>query len=762
MLPRIESYPAPLLQSENALKNLGASAVSDVLSRTDSFIEQRPYQNDCLQVLTNVRAQGETKALIHMATGLGKTTVAAKDVENYLQAKPAAKVLFLCHQNEILDQARTRFEQVLGGNGFSYGTFNGQSKDMHEVTCLFASMQTMRDWKDAFYPHEFDYIVVDESHHSKAETYEPVINYFQPAFMAGYTGTPDREDLKDIREIFGQEVYSKPLTAALAEGLLAVPDYRVILDNIQEGVLDEQIDANLAELNRILFIPKRDEEIAQIVLEKTAAIKEPRTMIFCPSISHAKRMALLLPDAKAYHSKQSPKERQQLLSNFRNGITNTLLTVDMFNEGIDIPDANVVVFLRSTNSRTVFLQQLGRGLRKTANKDSVLVLDFVANCDRLLMLEDVLHETMQLARAQKHDEIASDDIERDISEARELQLGSFEFTETSRRIMQLIHDAVDMKTRLRKWNMLDSITYYRGLCETTGRTANIVDIVHAGKEPGNPGYQLLVRDFNSSIVQLRRACGMKESLRNFWKGWTAADSVEYYNALSEILGRSASVNDINAACARGEGPGINFLVKRYEGSIAKLKEAAGHAVNTKGRTWNDEMSIAYYQELAKELGRTPTEKDIRSASKDGRGPSPTLLLKNFGSLRSLRAASEIAAADSRNWTESDFVDYYKQLSEALGHPATVEEVNEAYKQGNGPHLGAFYKRGLRLPYIRERAGFAIPIPYTKWRPEQAETYLQNLHKTLGRIATQRDIETAGRASNGPSARTLQKILQQND
>ncbi len=413
-------------------------------------IEERAYQIECLDVLVRIREEGSLRALVHMATGLGKTTVAATDVKRFLDNGEGKRVLFLCHQNEILRQARQRFELILGDSERTFGTFTGKQKDLEETTCLFASFQTMKDWREYFAEDEFDYVIVDESHHGKASTYEPTVDYFKPKFLLGLTATPDRQDLQDIREIFGMEVYSRSLAQALAERLLAKPDYRVIVDDIQEGVFEDE-NISMAELNRTLFLPKRDEEIVRIIQERIEHVRNPKIIAFCPSIEHSRRIAELLPGAMSFHSKLKKKEHDEILNAFREGDIPALVTVDMFNEGVDIADANVIVFLRSTQSETIFLQQLGRGLRKLPDKDSVLVLDFVANCDRLLMIERLLQDIFNGGRA-KGKPIAAeetpDDLDiysinfeeltEELEAIRELQLGSFEFTETTRKILDMI------------------------------------------------------------------------------------------------------------------------------------------------------------------------------------------------------------------------------------------------------------------------------------------------------------------------------------
>lgn len=353
------------------------------------------YQSDCLKALSVARQKHRRKALVVMATGLGKTVVSAFDIQRLLAEKPG-RVLYLCHQNDILRQARETFEDILG-DSYSYGYFHGTEKHLHHVDVLFASFQTMATWRDAFHQDEFRYVVVDEVHHAHAATFRPTVEYFTPDFLVGLTATPKRMDGLDITELFSKPVYELGLFKALAHGYLCEVDYRVMTDEIQNaGVLDTPVGKlSIAELNRTIFIPKRDEEIVRIIGEKVKEVQNPRVMIFCNSIAHAERMASLMPHAAVVHSKLKHDEKQKRLNAFRRGDINTVLTVDILNEGIDVPQANVIVFLRSTQSKTIFLQQLGRGLRKALGKLKVLVLDFVANCERIEMIDDLMQGTKQ-------------------------------------------------------------------------------------------------------------------------------------------------------------------------------------------------------------------------------------------------------------------------------------------------------------------------------------------------------------------------------
>lgn len=396
-------------------------------------VEIRTEQVECLDAIQLARLSGNERALVQMATGLGKTTVVAADVKRFLSENPSKRVLFLCHQNDILAQAKQRFEQIIGDE-YSYGNFTGEEHNYHAVSCLFASFQTMNNWREAFNRDEFDYIVVDESHHGKAVTYEPTLNYFQPEFLLGMTATPDRHDLLNIREIFGEEIFRLSLEEAIARDLLTTVDYHVITDDIADATVLYDTDGrkfSIKQLDRTIFAPKRNEEIVRIINEYGDTISNAKRIIFCKSIEQTEEFARYFDRAAPLHSSLTSGEQDNYIQMFRNGDIDTLLTVDMFNEGIDIPDANQIVFLRSTQSKTVFLHQLGRGLRKAPGKEFVQVLDFVANCDRLAILDEVWKEV---------ERYLSKNGTRQTPDTLRIDIGEVHFSEAARDILELLSE----------------------------------------------------------------------------------------------------------------------------------------------------------------------------------------------------------------------------------------------------------------------------------------------------------------------------------
>ena len=332
------------------------------------------------------------RALVDMATGTGKTVVGAYAIKRLVKQ---GRGLFLCHNNQILEQSLKTFREVLGSS-VTLGLFNGQKKEWNEVDILFASFQTMENWKHVFHAGEFRYIIVDESHHAQAVTFKPVIDYFSPNYRLALTATPDRMDGKDIREIFGEEVVKLTLEEAIGKGYLADVEYRLLSDNLDNEalkklaheVLKEGKRIPLSKINETIFIEARDEKVAETIL----GYGKKKVIVFCESIAHADNFKDFLPESKVYHSGKSDDANDRTLKAFRKGGFDRLIAVDSFNEGMDIPEVEMIVFLRCTDSKRIFLQQLGRGLRKTREKKVVIVLDFVANIERMMVIRDMAEQ----------------------------------------------------------------------------------------------------------------------------------------------------------------------------------------------------------------------------------------------------------------------------------------------------------------------------------------------------------------------------------
>jgi superfamily II DNA or RNA helicase len=357
---------------------------------------QQRAETAVLDHIRSNRHESIVRVLVVMATGLGKTLTLASILKKALQIEEVIEngggVLFLCHSTDILRHAEKEFRKM-PIEGMAYGILNG--KRNVEADFLFSTFQMMVKRKSLFDPSEFVAVIVDESHHGKAPTYEEVIDYFKPKLLLGTTATPNREDEQDIRDLFGNEVVNISLAEGLANGWLAKTRYELVMDNINEevlrqltkDVLEDRKRVSVEQINKTLFLKARDEEIAKKIVSY-----DRKGIIFCESIQHAEEFSRYLPKAETCHSKKSDAENEDILNRFRLGETRFILTVDKFNEGVDIPDTSLIVFLRSTDSMTIFLQQLGRGLRLSEGKEDVIVLDFVGNCERLETIKKLFND----------------------------------------------------------------------------------------------------------------------------------------------------------------------------------------------------------------------------------------------------------------------------------------------------------------------------------------------------------------------------------
>ncbi len=353
------------------------------------------YQGKALADVV-ARLKSTPRTLLVMPTGTGKTRVAAHYAKDLV---PKGRGLVLCHDTNILAQNLQTFREVLGET-VSLGMFHGQQKDYEEVDILFATFQTFLTWKEAFFKNEFHFIIVDEAHHGAADTYRLVIEYFTPAQLLGMTATPDRMDERDIREIFGDEAVHITLEQAIANGWLTPVEYHVHTDGIDTRMVKallrraQQGDRTISvkQLNETIFVRKRDAEIAWII-----AGDNLRTLIFCESVRYTEIFVTHLPGAVTFHSDNRPDDNDEALAGFRRGDAQYIASVNKFNEGIDVPDVEEVAFLRCTDSLTIFLQQLGRGLRLMPGKDKVIVRDFVGNCERLIMVQQMVENIAKAA-----------------------------------------------------------------------------------------------------------------------------------------------------------------------------------------------------------------------------------------------------------------------------------------------------------------------------------------------------------------------------
>lgn len=361
--------------------------------------EPRGAQIEALCALEQTRMEGAKRALVVAATGVGKTYLAAFDSKGF------ERVLFVAHREEILKQAAVSFHNVR--NSDDYGFFDGAEKST-DKSVIFASVATLgrsEYLNDKYFPRDyFDYIVVDEFHHSVNGQYRRIVEYFKSEFLLGLTATPERMDGKNVYEICDYNVpYEISLKSAINKGMLVPFHYYGIYDDtdysgihIVRGKYDEK------ELNETYIgnVYRHD-----LIYKYYRKYGSKRALGFCCSREHAEEMAQEfckrgIPSVAVYSNSNSEyaEERSVAIKKLTDGEIRVIFSVDMFNEGVDIPSVDMVMFLRPTESPIVFLQQLGRGLRKSKGKEYLNVLDFIGNYEKAGSVRYLLTGSSKLER----------------------------------------------------------------------------------------------------------------------------------------------------------------------------------------------------------------------------------------------------------------------------------------------------------------------------------------------------------------------------
>ncbi|WP_312470316.1 DEAD/DEAH box helicase [Neobacillus sp.] len=373
---------------EDFLKSVKSAQIThQMIYENKQYIVPNRMQKRATENLARLRSFGEKKALVIAATGTGKTYMSAFDVKSL---KPK-KLLFIVHREEILKKAKDTFEMLLPNGGLSFGLLTGNHKQKH-VDYVFATIQTISKCYHEFEKDEFDYLIIDEAHHATSPTYQTVLNYFDPKFTLGMTATPERSDGYNVFDLFDNNVALEVRLHEALEDELVIPFHYFGITDI-EGVdlSDVNID-DIAEITKRLKVNER----VDFIIEKMDFYghdgEKRKGLGFCVSIEHAQYMASEF-NKRVYKSvcltgDDSTQKREFYINQLESDHDDLefIFTVDIFNEGVDIPSINTVLMLRPTNSPIVFIQQLGRGLRKHTDKSFLTVLDFIGNHNKTFLI----------------------------------------------------------------------------------------------------------------------------------------------------------------------------------------------------------------------------------------------------------------------------------------------------------------------------------------------------------------------------------------
>ncbi|MDD2300055.1 MAG: DEAD/DEAH box helicase family protein [Fermentimonas sp.] len=397
--------PMQLWSASDLIKRANGFSDTYPFGNPDEIFEKRDYQEEAIQLLIQECVISKVnRALIVMATGLGKTHVLFEFIRRFRLLKEV-KVLFIAHTNALVAQLEQNMwtylkssEETLIWNGYEPQNYSSLSR----ASSVFACLNSVSSYIDNGFelPH-FDIIAIDECHHvSDNGMYGRIIDNLKAGTdtgpkLIGVTATPWRQDQSDISAYFGDPLISIDMITGLKRGFLSNIEYRMYTDNIDWHSLKSLHGEKLSPrgINRTLFISNWDDAVVLELKKAWNSQDNPRSIVFCGIIDHAIMMrdkinALGFCRAEAIYSKlpngkvMESSERNKILCDFHDGRIQVVCAVDIFNEGIDVPDVNIVVFQRVTHSRRIFIQQLGRGLRLSKGKKKVLVLDFVSDIRR--------------------------------------------------------------------------------------------------------------------------------------------------------------------------------------------------------------------------------------------------------------------------------------------------------------------------------------------------------------------------------------------
>ncbi len=356
-----------------------------------SPIVLRDYQDSAVSALWS-DLQHRRRGLLILATGLGKTVIGGEIVGLYQRENPDQDVLVVAHTKDLVNQLeRALWRHLPKRVKTQVLTGDDRPADLSGLTCATtasALTAVLKGWRPGL-------VMVDETHHVGEDgQFDQLLAELSDSLQFGVTATPWRGDKYDIESRFGVASYKLGIEEGMRRGYLAAVDYRLFVDNIDwDAVRDASVNQySIKELNSRLFLTQRDEAVIEALIDAWHTTPAPRGIVFCQTIQHCERMQELLRqvpewrNASALHTDMPMRERQQRLLDFRAGRVPILAAVDILNEGVDVPDVNILAFARVTHSRRIFVQQLGRGLRLREGKEKVLALDFVSDIRRVAAL----------------------------------------------------------------------------------------------------------------------------------------------------------------------------------------------------------------------------------------------------------------------------------------------------------------------------------------------------------------------------------------
>ena len=559
-------------------------------STLKGLIRPFDYQQEILERLQVEReVRNHWKNLVVAATGTGKTVMAASDYKAFVEKHERARLLFVAHREEILRQSLQTFRQVLSDYNFGEKWYGGEEPADYEY--VFASKDTLNNRLDSLSLPEdyYDYIVVDEVHHVAASSYRKIINHFRPKVLLGLTATPERMDGEDITQDFDGTISAEiRLDDALNKGLLAPFYYYGITDSVDYSeVAWDKGHYVASELSRIYsYNDARTAVILQSLQKYLTNIRDVRALCFCVDQQHAKYMAskFTLCGLKAdVLTSENAQMRAPLYRRLKNKEINYLFVVDMFNEGVDIPEVDTILFLRPTESLTVFIQQFGRGLRKAEGKTHVNILDFVGNSRAEFNYTDRMR--VMLGRPSMS---VVEEMERDCPH---LPLGCRIILEPKAKehILNNIKGAIQRFTARKVIALVQNFERHHSVPLTLSNFVRIYQMPVDKLYKGRTWNQIL---FEAGVGEEQSRFN-EELSRAVFRKWSATDSYSYLSFIEQLAKRAfrVRVNRMNAVDQK------RLLMLYYD-----LFETAGRFVSLQDMVDALAADKLFFEELAEVIG----------------------------------------------------------------------------------------------------------------------------------------------------------------
>jgi len=572
-----------------------------ILQEPQKVFLPNKYQQEALKILAKTKEKG---GVIVLPTGTGKTFMSALWVKSLLKRNPKASFLYICHNNDILLQANEKeFQSCLKDFNICYGYYNGNKKQIEQ--CTFGTIQSLSRSLENFDKKEFDYIIVDEAHHYQASTYREVLKYFEPKFMLGMTGTPYRMDNKSIFKIIGKKLYEVKTHEAIESNLLTNLSYWCVDNDIDFSKIKYNGSSySEKDLNKKICIKKYDEAILQeyedIIKKK---FKKKKTICFSATVEHAHRLANYF-NSQGIKSvaltgrnllsvdKISRGKRKKIIKGFKENEYEIIFVRDLFNEGIDVPSCDSIIMLRPTSSHIIFTQQVGRGLRKSKNKEDLLVLDFTGNARRCNINFEVLGDVIG------HD-IVTDIKYRNLNQSELNQL--IELNPRFKiRLTRTKFDVIkQMKKRPTKQQLIQE---YKELKEKLGR-------VPKARESNNCAF--FHRLYWNSWEQFLESMGETPYCRR--RDVTEEELITEYYKMKKKLGK----RPLQKHFSSNKKYGAKFNLKKYEKHFGKWSDFLKHigepisANNMNRKRVSKQELIDNYYQMKKVLGRKPLSSDMK-------------------------------------------------------------------------------------------------------------------------------------------------------